>query len=322
MKKILITGVTGFIGSNLAKNLTMRGYEVIGITKYSSSRDSGALAGYLDGVKVLTCDITDFHSVYQTIRSVNPDAVIHLAALSAVHGSFEKPIFYTQTNLIGTMNIVHSILDLPDFKSKKLLFASSALVYGIQENKAINEETPLLPLNPYSLTKATMDLYLRNINKIYGLKTTSIRFANTYGRTLNNEFFIEHTISSMLKNEKIYLGNPDTVKDYMYVSDHVNIYINALESDKAGGEAFNAGTGVGVTNKEIVFKLADIIGYDKGNIILGQFPPGYPSRPQAANEPFIILDITKSKRMLGWDPRVSLDEGLKMCVKFWKERIK
>ncbi len=323
MKKVLITGVTGFIGSHLARELVKKGYDVYGVTKFSTSRDMKGVGEFLKDVKLLTCDIGDFQSIHNVLKKVDMDAVVHLAALSPVRDSFEKPFSYVQTNVVGTMNIAHAMTELGDFKEKKLVYASTAEVYGMQKVSPIKETAPLNPSSPYAVTKAMTDVYLRGVmNQVFGLNVTVMRCTNSYGRKLDASFFIEYLVTNMLKGNKVYIGAPKSMRDYMYVSDHVNAYVKALEHQRISGEAFNAGLTKGISNIQVAYKIADMLDFNKKDIVVGKYPPGYPYRPLESDQPFIILDSSKIKKMLGWKPQVDLDEGLGITVDYWKKKLK
>ena len=321
MTRIIVTGVSVFVGSHLALALKHQGYDVYGTIKHSTSRNMKELSSFIGDVVLLTCDITDYQSVFHTLKNVNPDVVVHLAATSPVRESFDRPFSTIDANVVGTLNIAHSILDLPDFSKKKLIYASTAEVYGIQKSSPIKEDAPHNPTSPYACTKSMTDAYLRMMTPVYGLNTTIMRSTNTYGRKMDTSFFIEYLVYKMLNNEKVYIGAPDSIRDYMYVDDHVNGYIKAIEHAEIKGEAFNAGWGKGYTNKKVAFKIADMIGYDRNNIILGEYPPNYPLRPIESDQPFIVLDNSKAKRVLGWEPKVKFDEGLKRTISFWKDKV-
>lgn len=320
-QKILITGITGFIGSHLAKKLKENGYQVSGITKVSSSRNNLELEPFLSGIKITTCDVSDYYSTHNIIHDADPDVIVHLAASSSIKDSFEKPFLDVNTNILGTMNIAHSIMELPNFKEKRLLYASAAAIYGNQDELPIKETATPRPLNPYSINKAMSETYLNTLSRIYGLKVVSMRPTNTYGRKLDPSFYIEYLITNMLKGNKIYLGSPDTIRDYMYVDDHVNAYIKAIEHSEVNNEAFNVGLGIGTTNKEVAYKIADLLDFDKSNIVLGQYPPNYPFRPYDADQPAMKLDNSKIKAMLGWSSKTDLYTGLKKTVDFWKNKL-
>ena len=320
MKKVLVTGVTGFIGSQLALELTKQ-YQVFGAVRPCVSRDLKSLEPFLSKVKLVRCEMTDAQSVFNCLRDVDPDVVIHLAALSPVRDSFETPLAYVRANIDATLNVAHGILKLPGFENKRMLYASTAEVYGIQGAGLIREDTALNPSSPYANTKSMTDTYLRMMTPVYGLSTTVMRCINSYGRKLDTGFFVEYVVTTMLRGEKVYVGAPDSTRDYMYVTDHVNAYIAALNHPEIRGEAFNATPGGEISNKDLALKIADMIGTKREDVLLGKYPPNYPLRPLASDQPHINLDATKIKTMLGWKPTVDLDTGLARTIEYWKQRI-
>ena len=121
----------------------------------------------------------------------------------------------------------------------------------------------------------------------------------------------------MLNNEEIYIGAPDSIRDYMHVDDHVNAYILAMEKDEAKGQVFNAGTGTGAKNKDVAIRLAGLVGYNVNKLHLGEYPPNYPSRPITSDQPYLVLNATKIKRMLNWPDPISLEQGLERVLAYW-----
>lgn len=322
MEKILITGITGFIGTHLARKLVDIGYEVYGITKPSVTRDIETFKDFLSNTDVKNCDIADYYSTNNVIKSINPDVIVHLAALSPVRDSFEKPFSYINTNIVGTTNIVQSILGLPDYKDKKLIYASTAEVYGEQRTKHTAEDVALTPTSPYAITKAATDMYVRMVSRVYGMDTTVMRSTNSYGRKFDKSFFVEYLITNMLSGKKVYIGAPDSIRDYMYVDDHVDAYVKAIQIKHESGEAFNFSAGIEMTNKETAFRIADLIGFNKNDIVLGKYPPGYPSRPLLSDQTFISLDSSKAKKVFGWESKIGFPEGIGKTIRYWTERTK
>ena len=307
--KVLITGILGFVGTHLAKKLVDNGEDVYGLVRRVASRNMDPVTDILEDITLITGDITDYVSTRYAVKTANPDVIFHLAALSPVRDSFERPFEYQQTNLIGTMNVAHSLLELPDAQNRRLLAASTAEVYGIQGNEPLKETLALKPSSPYAVSKAAGDIYLQMMFNTYGLHGTVLRPTNSYGRKTDNSFIMEYLITQMLKGENVYIGAPESVRDYMHIDDHVNAYILAMKSKKADGQIFNAGTGIGITNGELAYKIADKIGYDKKKIKLGAYPPGYPFRPLSSDQPYLVLDATKINKALNWSACVKLSEG-------------
>jgi len=312
---VLITGVTGFIGSNLAINLIEEGYNVYGLIRHTSSRSLEPLKPVLDRIRLIRGNLTTYHSINAVVKVTQPQFVLHLGALTPVRLSFENPFPYTSTNFEGTVNIVHAILE----KAPKaiLLYASTAEVYGWQENrKPIKETAPLNPASPYAVTKEAADQYIRMAMKIYGLRATILRPNNTYGRKQKG-FLVEYLIDSMLRDEICYIGAPESIRDYMFIADHVQAYRLAMGSEKAAGEVFNVSPGNPVTNKELAEMVKEIVEF-KGNIVYGSYPPEYPQRPAHWDPRYFVLDSTKIQTTLRWKPTVTLKEGLERTVEMWK----
>ncbi len=133
---------------------------------------------------------------------------------------------------------------------------------------------------------------------------------------------IEYLITQMLKGERIYIGAPDSIRDYMYVDDHVNAYVLAMRNARAKGQVYNVGTTVGVSNKELALMIAKKISFDKKKIVTGSYPPGYPYRPLISDQTSIVLDSAKIRKDLNWTPKVPLDEGLDKVIAYFQQRVK
>jgi len=320
MSRVLITGVTGFIGSHLAEKLISEGREVYGVIRRVASRDLEVIKKILKDIVLITGDITDYVSIRNALKTAKPNVVIHLAALTPVRDSFERPFEYQQANFLGTMNVAYAMLELPDPQTRKLVAASTAEVYGLQEKTSLTEELVLKPTSPYAVSKAAADLYLQMMFQTFGLNGVILRPANTYGRKVDKSFIVEYLVTQMLNREKVYVGAPDSVRDYMYMDDHINAYLLAMEKEEADSQVFNVGTGVGTSNRELAEKIAEKISYDKRKIVLKSYPPGYPYRPLISDQPYIVLDATKIRTRLGWKPTASLDEGLDKVISHFESR--
>ncbi|MEM3574924.1 MAG: GDP-mannose 4,6-dehydratase [Candidatus Bathyarchaeia archaeon] len=317
MANVLITGCTGFIGSNLAIRLVERGYRVYGLIRHTSRGGLEALRPVMDRIRFVEGDLCEFHSLLSAIEASNPQFVIHLAALTPVRLSYEDPFPFLRTNFLGTCNLVHAILKRAP--EARLIAASTAEVYGWQGNEPIKEDARLRPSSPYGVSKAAADEYIQMAMRVYGLRATVLRCNNTYGRRGERGFLVEYLITSMLDGGPVYVGAPNHVRDYMWVDDHVNAYLLSMEKEEAEGEVFNVSPGNPISNIELAKKLAEILQY-KGRIVEGSYPPGYPMRPAKLDTEYIVLDSSKIRGKLGWAPSVTLDEGLAMTVDYWKTR--
>lgn len=316
MSKVLVTGITGFIGSNLARTLVEKGYMAYGVVRHVSRSELRSIESLMDQVHFVEGDLAEYHSVRTSVASIRPDVVIHLGALTPVRHSFEDPFAYARINFEGTMNVAHAILETSP--RTRMITASTAEVYGWQPPTPTQETARLNPASPYAVSKVAADTYLQMASKIYGLKSIIFRCNNTYGRQGERGFLVEYLINSMLSAQTVYIGAPDHVRDYMYVRDHVEAYLKALEHEEVEGEVFNVSPGNPISNLGIARKIANLIGYD-GRIVEGSYPPGYPMRPANWDTESIVLDSTKIRDKLGWRPSVSLDEGLERAVGLWRE---
>ncbi len=320
--RVLITGITGFIGANLAHRLLEQGHEVFGIVQHVVGRDLSALERILDRITLITCDIRDFHSVRRVIKKAQPEMIFHLAALSPVRLSFENPFSFQDVNYIGTLNIAESLLELYGPEKVRLIVASTAEVYGIQEyNRPFTEDLRLEPSSPYAVSKAAMDMYARMLHKVYNFNVVIMRTSNTFGRNYDKSFFTEYIITEMLSGKDIFIGAPNSVRDYIYVDDHVNAYVLAMSVPEAKGQVFNISGGRGYTNREWVSKIAEELKFPMGKLHFGEYPPKYPHRPLASDQPYLSLDASKAKRILGWRQTVTPEDGLRKAIVYWREKM-
>jgi len=317
--RVLITGVTGFIGAELAKRLVKEGHEVYGMVRHVVGRTSESLEEIKDKIKIVTCDITDYYSVRESIKKIIPDVVLHLAALSPVRLSFEHPFDFQKSIYFGTINIAESIRNLYGPDKVRLVVASTAEVYGIQEHIPFTENLRLEPSSPYASAKASMDMYIRMLIKVYGFNAVILRNSNTFGRKYDPAFFTEYLITEMIKGNDIYIGAPDSIRDYMYVDDHVNSYLLAMNTPKARGNVFNISGGREYTNAEWVLKIVKLIGFPREKVHLGEYPPGYPRRPLKSDQPYLTLNSSKAQKILGWTQTIDPEDGLNITIEYWKK---
>jgi GDP-mannose 4,6-dehydratase len=304
--RILVTGATGFIGSNLAPILVDKGYEVFGLERYVTGR---YVLGQKKKVKTVFCDIREAFSVTKAIRKIHPDVVIHLASISPVTYSYDHPQEITETNLLGTINIAEACLrEVPSFK--QFLYASTSETYGNGPSPK-KEETTQNPTSPYATSKLASEKYLLYMLEAYGFPITILRNFNTYGRKENSHFVVERTIVQMLKNEAVYLGNPSPIRDLMFVDDHIDSYLVCIENQKAIGEIFNFCTGKGTSIEQLANLVANLTSYN-GEVHWNTIP----ERP--ADIEVLVGNYEKAKRVLDWNPKFTLEKGLKKTIEFWK----
>ena len=307
--RVLVTGVTGFVGGHLVPRLVERGLDVYSLERYVTGR---YVLGQQRDVKTVFGDLRDYFVVKRMIREVRPEIVIHLAAISAVAYSYDHPHEMIETNLLGTVNLAEACLrEVPHFK--QFLFASTSETYGNGPNPK-TEETPQNPNSPYAVSKVACDKYLVYMHDAHGFPVTILRNFNTYGRKDNPHFVVERTITQMLQGKTVRLGDPTPIRDFEYIDDHVNSYLTCLGNPKAEGAVFNFCTGRGVSIKQLVDLISKLCDY-KGEIFWGTIP----ARPLDIRE--LVGDYSKAKRLLGWEPKFTLEKGLQLTIDFWKDEL-
>lgn len=308
--KVLITGGNGFIGSQLIPKLIEHGYDVYSLERYVTGRY--VLGGHRS-VKTVFGDLRDHFAVRKLVREVQPDAVVHLGSISAVSYSYDHPIEVMETNFLGTVNLAESCLrEVPHFKH--FLFAGTSEEYGNQEKVPIQETVELRPNSPYAVSKVAADKHLQYMRDAYDFPVTILRNFNTYGRRDNTHFVVERTIAQMLGGKTVKLGDPKPVRDFMYFYDHANSYLTCLENEKSIGEIFNFCTGRGVSIAELVESIKELTGFES-EVIWNSIP----ERP--LDIAVLVGDHSKAKRILGWEPKFTLEDGLRVTIDFWKNNL-
>jgi len=233
-----------------------------------------------------------------------------LASISPVSYSYDHSIEVMETNLFGTVNLAESCLrEVPHFKH--FLFAGTSEEYGNQKNVPIKETAELRPNSPYAVSKVAADKYLQYMCDAYDFPMTILRNFNTYGRKNNAHFVVERMIVQMLQEKTVRLGDPAPVRDFLYVNDHIDSYLTCLGSEKAVGKIFNFCTGRGVSVAqlaELIKKLTDF----EGDVVWDTIP----KRP--LDIAVLVGDCSKARRILSWEPRFALEEGLRLTVDFWE----
>jgi nucleoside-diphosphate-sugar epimerase len=309
-KKIIVTGTSGFIGRRVANQLQLLGHDVYGVERYVAGRTVYGLKSF----KTVFADLNDHFAVKQVIKSVKPDAVFHIAALSAVAYSYNHPVDVNETNYLATAHLAEACMR--ENCVEHFLFAGTSEEYGNQAKFPIPETADLKPNSPYSASKVAADKYLNYMIETYGFPATILRPFNSYGRTDDTHFLTESIIHQMLMGDVVNLGMREPIRDLMYMSDHVNAYITCFQNPHVSiGETFNFCTGKGWSIPELVNKIAGILDW-KGTV-------NYDTIPVRPNDILTLIgDNSKAKRLLNWVPHVSLDEGLKIVISNLQEKNK
>lgn len=312
-KKVLVTGAGGFIGSHLAEELARAGAEVTALVHYNSNSNISNLT-YLDSellatIKVVFGDIQD--SFLMSQLSEGKDVVFHLAALIGIPYSYVAPSAYVSANISGTLNMLEAARSQ---KVGKLVVTSTSETYGTALYAPIDEKHPLQGQSPYSATKIGADKIAESYFLSFGLPVCIFRPFNTFGPRQSTRAVIPTIISQVLSDSpEIRLGSLNPVRDMLFVKDTARGFMLAGLSDKSNGEVVSVGTGRGVTIGEIVDLIQQICETNKKVIAQDER-----IRPEKSEVMKLICDYSKAKKLLGWEPNYSLEQGLVQAVEFMK----
>lgn len=305
--KVLVTGGAGYIGCHTVKLLLQRGYEPIIIDNLSTGHRE-----LLPGGILIQADLREKTRIEEVIRQYRIEAVIHLAALIQVGESYENPWLYYSHNLITTLNLLEAMLKN---EVKKLVFSSSAAVYGQPQFFPITEDHPLNPTNPYGQTKAFIEKILEDLGRAHHLSYVSLRYFNAAGADLDGQcgelhnpetHLIPNILLHLLKKKPYFelygddfpTADGTAIRDYIHVLDIAEAHVLALEFMKKGEvqEVFNLGTGRGYSVKEIISLCEEITGRKVKLIV----------KPRRAGDvPVLMASKEKAKEKLHWEPRYS-----------------
>ena len=307
--KVLITGGAGFIGSHLAEIMLQRKIadEVVILDNFSSGKKDNIIHFGEDNLKIIKGDILDFDAVRKSMQGI--DVVFHEAAVVGVVRAYKDPLKTHNVNIQGTLNALEAarINDV-----RRFVFASSSEIYG-QTNLIPTKEThELKPISPYGVSKLTGEVYCRAYLRTYGLKTSIIRYFNVYGsrqdKMAHSWVVPNFALRVFKKKPPLIHGDGKQTRDFTYVTDAVNGTILVAKHRRAIGEVFNLGTGRETSIEKLALKFIKIAG-EKLNPIHIKARELEISRRCA--------DITKAKKILGYRPKVTLEDGIRRVLKYY-----
>ena len=306
MKKVLVTGADGFIGSHLTEALVREGYETKAFVFYNSFNSWGWLDHCDPEVKgqfeVFAGDIRDPHGVRKAMEGC--EAVLHLAALIAIPYSYHSPDTYVDTNIKGTLNVVQAARDL---EITKVIHTSTSEVYGTAKFVPITEDHPLQGQSPYSASKIGADQIAMSFYNSFGTPISILRPFNTYGPRQSARAVIP-TIIIQIDNDQrqIKLGSIHPTRDFNYMEDTVSGFLSALDSDQGVGEIINLGSGFEISIGKTANLIADVMGQEIEILTDTQR-----LRPEKSEVERLWADNTKSKKLLEWEPKYSGVDGFR-----------
>lgn len=315
-EKILVTGADGFIGSHLTEELVKQGFDVKAFSLYNSFNTWGWLdtlpQDIMENVEVFTGDVRDPNGVREAMKGA--DAVFHLAALIAIPFSYHSPDAYVDTNIKGTLNVLQAAkqLDLD-----KVLITSTSEVYGTAQYVPIDESHPYQGQSPYSATKIGADRLAESFYRSFGLPVAIVRPFNTYGPRQSARAVIPTIITQLLAGkEEIRLGSLTPTRDFNFVKDTAQGFIEIYRSDKTVGEEINIATQNEISIGELAEELIKQIN-PQAKIVCDEER----LRPEKSEVNRLLGSNEKIKMLTDWEPRFTFEEGLAQTIDFFRDNL-
>lgn len=316
MKKFLVTGADGFIGSHLTEELVKQGYQVRAFALYNSFNTWGWLDTLpneiMDNVEVFTGDVRDPNGVKEAMKGC--DAVFHLAALIAIPFSYHSPDTYVDTNIKGTLNVLQAARDLG---TDRVLVTSTSEVYGTAQYVPIDEKHPYQGQSPYSATKIGADRLAESFYRSFDLPVSIVRPFNTYGPRQSARAVIPTIITQLLAGKtEIKLGSLTPTRDFNFVKDTANGFIKIYESDKTIGEEINIATQHEISIGQLAEELIRQIN-PQATIVCDEER----LRPEKSEVNRLLGSNEKILRLTDWKPQYTFEEGLAETIEFFRHNL-
>ena len=317
MKTILVTGGAGFIGSHLCERLLEEGHSVICLDNFDSYYDPNLKIRNVEEISnkypgpftMVTGDIRNRDHLTELFKKNRIDAVFHLAARAGVRPSIVDPLLYEDVNLRGTITLLEVC---KEFGMKNFIFASSSSVYGENQRVPFSEtDLDIQPISPYGATKRAGELLCYSYHHLYGIHIACLRIFTAYGPRQRPEMAI-HKFTSLMDQEKeiqMY-GDGSSKRDYTYIDDLIDGMMAVLQRHK-GFEIYNLGESRTTSLKELIRMIEEYLG-KKAKILAME--------PQPGDVSITYADITKAKRLLNYQPKIEMGEGIKRFVEWYKEK--
>lgn len=316
MKKVLVTGADGFIGSHLTEELIKSGYDVKAFTYYNSFNNWGWLDTFskdlLKEIEIFQGDIRDPNGVKESMKGV--DAVFHLAALIAIPFSYHSPDTYVDTNIKGTLNVLQAARDLD---TERVLVTSTSEVYGTAQYVPIDEKHPYQGQSPYSATKIGADRLAESFYRSFELPVSIVRPFNTYGPRQSARAVIPTIITQLLAGKtEISLGSLTPTRDFNYVKDTANGFIEIYKSDKTIGQEINIATQKEISIGQLAEELVRQIN-PEAKIVCDE----QRLRPEKSEVNRLLGANAKIKELTNWTPKYTFEQGLAETIEFLKHNL-
>lgn len=310
MSSYLVTGGAGFIGSNIVEELAKRN-ESVRVLDNCSTGSLSNLQDVIDQIEFIQADIQDLQSVRIAVKDM--DYVIHQAGVSSVCGSIKDPVGNNAVNITGTLNL---LVAARDANVKRLVYASSASVYGTSSKTLKKESMPVNPISPYAVSKYACEHYCKVFYELYGLETVALRYFNVFGQ--RQALSSQHApaliafIRAFLEGKSpVIFGDGKQSRDFVFVEDVVSANLLACNAQSAAGEIFNIASGKRTSINCLVTTIGGLLG--------AGLEPVY-EQQRKGDVRHSQGDISKAKEILGYEPLIDLETGLRKTIEWLKAR--
>ena len=311
-KQVLVTGAGGFIASHLVERLVAENAQVRSFVRYNSRGDVGLLrllpVDVFSKVEIVAGDLRDAEAVRAAMKDV--DTVFHLGALIAIPYSYLHPREVIDTNVMGTLNVLMAARDLG---TRRVVHTSTSEVYGTAQYVPIDEKHPLQGQSPYSASKIGADKIAESFYRSFNVPVVTIRPFNTYGPRQSARAVIPTIITQVLTRDEVHLGSLDPSRDFTFVLDTVEGFLRGAQAEGVLGEEINLGNDATITIGELCELIFKILGKSPKIVTESQR-----KRPEKSEVLRLQASYKKAKSLLDWEPKVSLEAGLRKTVE-WLE---
>ncbi len=307
-KRVLITGAGGFIGSHLSERLVELGAEVRALVHYNALSAWGWLdqSPMREAMHVVAGDVTDRDSVRQAMQ--NTEIVFHLAALIAIPYSYQAPVSYVRTNIEGTLNVMQAARDAG---IECVVHTSTSEVYGTARYVPIDETHPLQGQSPYAASKIGADKIAEAFHLSFGVPVVTVRPFNTFGPRQSARAVIPAVITQLHVGQVVRLGNTRPTRDLNFVGNTVDGFVLAASTPAAIGQTINLGSGSEISIGDLAQLIARLM--DKPMRIESEDTR---VRPVGSEVERLLADNRLARELLGWEPRVALEDGLQRTIEW------
>ena len=307
-KRALVTGAGGFIGSQLTESLVRDGAQVRAFVRYNSRGDAGLLRQLpkeiTDELEIVAGDLRDTAAVDGAVAGI--DVVFHLGAIISIPYSYKHPMETAETNFMGTLNV---LLASRAHDVRRLVHTSTSEVYGTAQFTPMDESHPLQGQSPYSASKIGADKLVESFYRSYNLPAVTIRPFNTYGPRQSARAVIPTIITQALTSDCIRLGNLEARRDFTYVRDTVNGFLRAAHAPDVVGQEINLGTGADISVGDLAAEIIRQIGRPVEIATESER-----MRPEKSEVQRLMSDNALARRVMGWEPVYSLEDGLRETI--------